>query len=154
MAQIFNNLLRKEFNGQIPCAEYVRDHPEILESLLSAYDNPEIALNGGLILRECLRHEELTRILLYSPSLFKFFRFVESSNFDIASDAFVSLKELLTRHKALSAEFLERNYDAIFQNYYSLVNSSNYVTRRQSLKVFFSLFSLLISSSPPSFQIC
>lgn len=44
-------------------------------------------------------------------------------------------QELLTRHKILSAEFLEINYDKVFSHYQRLLNSENYVTRRQSLKL-------------------
>lgn len=47
----------------------------------------------------------------------------------------VRVQELLTRHKILSAEFLEANYDKVFANYQRLLNSENYVTRRQALKV-------------------
>lgn len=35
----------------------------------------------------------------------------------------------------LCAEFLEANYDKVFGNYQRLLNSENYVTRRQSLKL-------------------
>lgn len=45
------------------------------------------------------------------------------------------LQELLTRHKPLCAEFLEINYDKVFTHYQQLLNSENYVTRRQSLKL-------------------
>ena len=44
-------------------------------------------------------------------------------------------QELLTRHKLLCAEFLESNYDRVFEKYQKLLNSDNYVTRRQALKV-------------------
>lgn len=44
-------------------------------------------------------------------------------------------QELLTRHKMLCAEFLETNYDKVFSHYQRLLNSENYVTRRQSLKL-------------------
>lgn len=45
------------------------------------------------------------------------------------------IQELLTRHKILSAEFLEIHYDKVFSHYQRLLNSENYVTRRQSLKL-------------------
>lgn len=35
----------------------------------------------------------------------------------------------------LCAEFLEANYDQVFTHYQQLLNSENYVTRRQSLKL-------------------
>lgn len=60
---------------------------------------------------------------------------MEVSTFDIASDAFSTFKELLTRHKTLSADFLESNYDKFFECYEKLLNSENYVTKRQSLKL-------------------
>merc|ERR1719283_37274 len=56
-------------------------------------------------------------------------------NFDIMSDAFTSLKLLTTRHKALLGKWLEQNYDVFFKKFNSLVNSKNYVTRRQSLRL-------------------
>ena len=45
------------------------------------------------------------------------------------------LQDLITKHKALAAEFLDANYDKFFTHYQKLLNSENYVTRRQSLKV-------------------
>jgi len=108
------------------------------------------------MLRECARYEALAKIMLYSKEFFNFFRYVEVSTFDIASDAFSTFKvcnyklsnnilfynlmffllqELLTRHKPLCAEFLEVNYDKVFTHYQQLLNSENYVTRRQSLKL-------------------
>lgn len=91
-----------------------------------------------MILRECIRHQILTKIVLYhqqSQYFYQFFGYVELSTFDIASDAFATFKELLTRHKALVAEFLEKSYDLFFEKYTALLNSQNYVTKRQSLKL-------------------
>lgn len=51
-----------------------------------------MALNCGMMLRECLRHEPLARIVLFSEDFYCFFRYVELSTFDIASDAFASFK--------------------------------------------------------------
>lgn len=56
------------------------------------YESPEVALNCGMMLRECLRHEPLARTVLFSEEFFCFFRYVELSTFDIASDAFASFK--------------------------------------------------------------
>ena len=56
------------------------------------YESAEVALNCGMMLRECLRHEPLARTVLFSEELYCFFRFVELSTFDIASDAFASFK--------------------------------------------------------------
>lgn len=80
---------------------------------ISSYEQPEVALNCGLILRECIRHEALAKILLYSNKFYQFFDYVEMSTFDIASDAFASFKEILTKHKPMVADFLELNYDEV-----------------------------------------
>jgi len=45
-----------------------------------------------MILRECLRHEVLTKIVLNSQQVYKFFDYVEMNTFDIASDAFATFK--------------------------------------------------------------
>jgi len=132
---VFNNLLRRQVGPRTPTVEYITKNPVILELLCSGYDVTDIALSCGSMLRECTRHEGLTKLVLYSPNIWKFFKNVEVSNFDIASDAFATFKELLTKHKSLVAEFLEKNYDAFFEHYTGLLNSANYVTKRQSLKL-------------------
>jgi hypothetical protein len=44
---------------------------------------------------------------------FRFFRYVEEPNFDIASDAFDTFKLLLTKHKELVKDFLEVFYGPV-----------------------------------------
>lgn len=61
--------------------------------------------------------------------------YVHLPNFDLASDAFASFKDILSRHKALTAEFFENRFEKVFEKYNKLLESENYVTRRQSLKL-------------------
>jgi calcium binding protein 39 len=45
-------------------------------------------------------------------------------------------QEILTRHKALVATYLETNFDQFFTKYNRmLIQSDNYVTKRQSIKL-------------------
>lgn len=44
------------------------------------------------MLRECIRHEPLAKIVLQSEHFHNFFNYVEMSTFDIASDAFATFK--------------------------------------------------------------
>lgn len=60
--------------------------------MLIRYENQEIALNCGMMLRECCRNEDLARILLNSETFYNYFNYVEVSTFDIASDAFSTFK--------------------------------------------------------------
>uniref|UniRef100_A0A673LRY2 Calcium-binding protein 39-like n=1 Tax=Sinocyclocheilus rhinocerous TaxID=307959 RepID=A0A673LRY2_9TELE len=135
VCQIFNNILRRQIGTRSPTVEYFCSHQEVLFILLKGYETPQVALNCGIMLRECIRHEPLAKIVLHSEHFKDFFSYVEMSTFDIASDAFATFKDLLTRHKVLVAEFLEQNYDAVFDNYEKLLHSENYVTKRQSLKL-------------------
>ncbi|XP_033118757.1 calcium-binding protein 39-like isoform X2 [Anneissia japonica] len=135
VVQIFNNMLRRQIGTRSPTVEYICSKEELLFILVKGYQNPEIALNCGMMLRECVRHETLAKTILYSERFYDFFQYVEMSTFDIASDAFATFKDLLTKHKLLAAEFLELNYNKVFEHYQKLLDSDNYVTRRQSLKL-------------------
>lgn len=135
VGQIFNNLLRRQIGTRSPTVEYLGARPEILIQLVQGYSVPDIALTCGLMLRESIRHDHLAKIILYSDVFYTFFLYVQSEVFDISSDAFSTFKELTTRHKAIIAEFLDSNYDTFFAQYQNLLNSKNYVTRRQSLKL-------------------
>lgn len=87
------------------------------------------------MLRECVRHVSIATLVLNSESFYLFFDYVELPNFDIASDAFATFKDILTIHKKEVAEFFEQNYDQFFEKYTALLHSENYVTKRQSLKL-------------------
>ena len=64
--------------------------------LFVSYEDPEVALTCGVMLRESVKHEPLAKIVLESPEFFTFFRYVEVSTFDIASDAFSTFKVLVS----------------------------------------------------------
>jgi len=135
VVQIFGILLRRQIGARSPTVDYFAAQKDILFILLKGYENQEVALNSGMILRECLRYEPLAKIVLNAEEFFDLFRYVELSTFDVASDAFSTFKELLTRHKLLSSQFLDENYERVFSKYRVLLDSENYVTKRQSLKL-------------------
>jgi calcium binding protein 39 len=66
VVQIFNNLLRRQIGARWPTVEYISGKREVLFAALAGYENEDIALNTGMILREMLRHEPLSKILLHS----------------------------------------------------------------------------------------
>jgi len=132
---LFGNLMRRETDGRKPAVDFLEKNSKLLDDLVLGYENPDVGVICGQLLRVCIDNESLARIILHSDHLLKFFTFVENAGFDVASDAFATFKDLLTKHKALCAEFLEKNYDVIFEEYTKLLHSKNYVTRRQSLKL-------------------
>lgn len=132
---IFGNLLRRQVGSRFPTVEYMSRSPATLESLVKGYDEPEVFLASGAMLRECIKHEPLAKILLTGNIIWTFFKYLDSPKFDIASDAFSTFKDLLSIHKELASGFLEKNYDQFFESYLALTATNNYVTRRQSLKL-------------------
>lgn len=64
--QIFNNLLRRQIGSRWPTVEYISSKKEVLFAAMAGYENEEVGLNTGMMLREMLRHESLCKILLYS----------------------------------------------------------------------------------------
>lgn len=136
--QIFNNLLRRDMDENTEkCAatKVSEGGGAVLATLVEGYNNGDIALNCGSILRECIRHEALAKLLLESDLFWRFFELVEVSDFDVASDAFATFKEALTKHVNISAKFIGGNMDRFVTSYNGLLRSQNYVTRRQSLKL-------------------
>ncbi|URD79888.1 Mo25-like [Musa troglodytarum] len=116
------------------CVEYIENNLELVDFLVICYNNKEIALSCGNMLRECIKYPTLAKCILESNSFELFFKYVELPNFDIASDALATFKDLLIKHETVVSEFLISHYEQFFELYEKLLTSPNYVTRRQSLK--------------------
>lgn len=125
---IFTTVLEK-------APQYMESHPYLLDALIKGYAYKDTALHCGNMLRECLRYPTLAKLLLESRSMPLFFGFMDVANFDVASDAFTTFKEMLRRHKQIVCAYLEENYVEFFTQYDTLLTSQNYVTRRQSIKL-------------------
>lgn len=134
-ATIFTHLLRRQVNNKYPTIEYLKKNPHVILQMVSGYKDPSIGLTMGAMLREGIKHESICKILLQEENFYEFFRLIETPNFDICSDSFATFKELLTKHKQLIAQFLDENYDKFFEHYTKLLHSTNYVNKRQSLKL-------------------
>ncbi|CAO2842435.1 unnamed protein product [Amaranthus hypochondriacus] len=134
--QIVANLQRQQVHSRLIASDYLERNKDLMDILISGYENTDMALHYGSMLRECIRHQVVAKYVLESEHLKKFFGFIQLPNFDIAADAAATFKELLTRHKSTVAEFLSVNYDWFFAEYNSkLLESSNYITRRQAVKL-------------------
>lgn len=152
IALIYNNLIRRNSlgsntsNNQI-FIKYIVSNPHIIYTLIENYSNSDIALNCGTMIRESLiSSDEIVLLVLRSDYIWNFFDvYLQLPTFDVASDAFNTLKELLApKNKAISAAFIEENYDAFVKHYDRLLNSTNYVTKRRSLKL---LYDILLDKS-------
>jgi len=124
--------------GLGPAGEYVKQRPSLALELIKGYESdesPSLALTSGPMLRECIRHEVVARTVLESPDFDKLFVYVALPNFEVASDAFITFKDLLTLHKSLAAEVLDRKYDGFVPAFNNLLTCDNYALRRQALKL-------------------
>ncbi|TCD69324.1 hypothetical protein EIP91_008080 [Steccherinum ochraceum] len=135
VVQIFSHLLRRQIGSRFPTVEYLSSNSDVIFAAFKGYENEEIGLNTGMILRDMLKHEPLAKVLLYSENFYMFPHFIETTTFGISCDAYANLKETLTRHKPMVAEYLDKNYDRFFATFTTLIMSANYVTKRQSLKL-------------------
>nr|Q9XFY6.1 RecName: Full=Degreening-related gene dee76 protein [Auxenochlorella protothecoides]CAB42595.1 putative MO25 protein [Auxenochlorella protothecoides] len=136
VVQIFCAIIRITLeDGGRPGRDYVLAHPDVLSTLFYGYEDPEIALNCGQMFRECIRHEDIAKFVLECNLFEELFEKLNVQSFEVASDAFATFKDLLTRHKQLVAAFLQENYEDFFSQLDKLLTSDNYVTRRQSLKL-------------------
>ncbi|XP_042520522.1 putative MO25-like protein At5g47540 isoform X1 [Macadamia integrifolia] len=134
--QVVANLQRQQVHSRLIASDFLEANKDLLDILVSGYENTDMALHYGAMLRECIRHQSIARYVLESDHMKKFFNYIQLPNFDIASDASATFKELLTRHKSTVAEFLTKNYDWFFAEYNSrLLESTNYITRRQAIKL-------------------
>ncbi|PHT59466.1 hypothetical protein CQW23_01829, partial [Capsicum baccatum] len=76
------------------------------------------------------------RSVLKSKHMKKFFDYMQIIEFDVASDATETFKELMTRHKSTVSEFLVENYDWFLTEFSAkLLESANYITIRQDIKI-------------------
>ncbi|KZV16107.1 Mo25 family protein [Dorcoceras hygrometricum] len=134
--QVVANLQRQQVQSRLIACDYLEKNIDLLDIMIKGYENTDLALHYGAMLRECIRHQNVARYVLQSEYMKNLFNYIQLPNFDIASDAAATFKELLTRHKSTVAEFLAKNYDWFFAEYNSkLLESSNYITRRQAIKL-------------------
>ena len=93
---IFNCLLRRQIGLRFPTVEYILIKPQILFLTLNGYNDEEVSLNTGMILREMLRHESLVKLLLSDQNQFYSFpKFIETTTFGVSCDAFSNFKVCL-----------------------------------------------------------
>jgi hypothetical protein len=116
---IFHQLLKKDIGGFV--SYLCSAHLDTVRCLVLGYSQTEIALNCGLMLRDCIKHDAIVKYLFDSLDLLWLFfeSFVHLPNFDVASDAFNTLKELLTmpQHQQIATDFLESHVDIFLEKY-------------------------------------
>lgn len=133
---LFLTLLRRKIGNDLPTVEYlVHQKPEILVLLMKSPEYSDVALVCGQILRDCAKFELINRFVLYHPLFWNFFKYAQIPIFEIATDVFVTLQQLLTTHKTLVLDFLGKSCEQVTASINQLIKSDNYVTKRQSVRL-------------------
>lgn len=130
--RLFNQMLK---SGTLPVLDYISGHKEILQMLLSGCGNPAVALQSNMMLRTCAQHAKLVELLLEAGFIEGLIELVQQPDFDISSDAFSSLRELLLTSTQVSASYIADRADFFFNAYHKLLQSEDYFTKRQALRL-------------------
>lgn len=137
VVRIFSAVLRLSsvlgMEGQV--IAYVQKHSDLPRSLVNGCGRPEVSLHCGLMLRACAHYSQLVQILLANGVAEELINLAQHQDFEIASDAFSSLRELLLTHKAEAASRLDDHFKSFFELYHMLLKCDNYVTQRQALRL-------------------
>ncbi|KAL8237642.1 hypothetical protein R6Q59_018726 [Mikania micrantha] len=134
--QVVASLQRQPLPSRLEASKYLEANLDLLDVLISGYDDHQLALHYGRMLKESLRHQVVASYLLKPRQLEKLFRYIQHPSFDIAADAADAFKDLLTRHKSTVSESLSTNYCWFFTEMNEkLLKSANYITRRQAVKL-------------------
>lgn len=135
VAHVFRAFTVHGFHGFIA---YLADRPELLRRLIEGYKHNSTALICGSMLRDCLEHEVIP-VMFFTDLQSGLDVLVKTTktntNFDIAADAFRNISKILMGHKTATLPYLMASHDRIFGLLNGLLDSTNYVTKRQALQL-------------------
>lgn len=92
VTQVIANLQRQKVDSRLVASDYLEVNQDLLDILLTGYENKEIAIHYSSMLRDCIRHQVAARYVLYSQHMQKFFDYIQFPDFNLASDAFKTFK--------------------------------------------------------------
>lgn len=129
---------------QRPMVEYLGSHTQSIDSLFASYGtNPNgngADVTVGVMIRDATRYQKMVQYILTKGLIFDLFPILTSKNFDVSSDAFQTMKEILVNHKEVSSPWLSSHFDQFFKEYMKLISQEgnskvDYVLVRQCLSI-------------------
>lgn len=115
--------------------ECLSKRPQILQMLLDGCARMEVFYHCAQMLRSCIKYPQLVPRVLQQGAAEQLIELAQHRNFDISSEAFSTLRELLLTHRAAVAQHIEEDPDAFFRHFNSLLQVEDYVTQRQALRL-------------------
>ncbi|KAF2455239.1 Mo25-like protein [Lineolata rhizophorae] len=161
---VLTNVLRYKRPGDLagePIAIHyiVKDDPGLVRQFCLGYNARESAFPCGAALREALKYDAITALVLYDeptddgrprdldridPTVptseegifWNFFNWIHQREFEVSADAFNTFRDILTIHKQLVATYLQTNFETFFHKYHTaFIQQGSYVTKRQGLRL-------------------
>jgi hypothetical protein len=115
--------------------EYMQNNPQIPELLLKGSGRQDVFSHCAHMLKSLARCPQLIVVLNEHGAARILIGLARHQSFDIASEAFSSLRELLLAQKAVSASCVMTNFTEFFGLYHEMLQGQEYVTQRQALRL-------------------
>lgn len=113
--------------------QYLRGHEKLFGTLVHGFGDDRCVTYCAAMLRSCARHKELVETFFAGGHFLKLLRFAAQGSFEVSSEAFRTCTELLLRHKAASAAWLEDNTEEVFEVLNGCLAADEYVRQRQAV---------------------
>jgi len=121
--------------------DYLIAHSEAVKSLLSKYGKNTSSADViiGVMIRDATRFPQIIEYIFKNDLVYELFPVLTSDNFDVSTDGFQTLKDVLTNHHEISAPWISKNFYKFFPECVDLLKTkggtgkSDYVTVRQMI---------------------
>lgn len=123
---------------------HLQGHPAIILSIVDGCGKASTFSHCADMLRSCTRLPGLVALLLEKGAASHLVDLAQHDDFDVACEAFASLRKLLLAHEEVSSTYLNSAFCEFFELYHQMLESSAYVTQRQAVKL---LGELLLNTS-------
>mmetsp|Transcript_130212 Transcript_130212/g.417932 ORF Transcript_130212/g.417932 Transcript_130212/m.417932 type:complete len:454 (-) Transcript_130212:581-1942(-) len=136
--RLFSALLRSALplGADAILVDYLRSHLRIFELLLEGSGHPEVFTHCAHMIRACTRYPQLVEALLREGAARRLMDLASHQSFDISSEAFSSLRELMLAQRPVSAQYMTDNFAEFFAQCHTLLQPDmDYVARRQALRL-------------------
>mmetsp|Transcript_45866 Transcript_45866/g.147287 ORF Transcript_45866/g.147287 Transcript_45866/m.147287 type:complete len:336 (-) Transcript_45866:372-1379(-) len=141
-ARIFCLLLRmaarRDSPGDKRCGlkvvNYIRQRRDLIEALLDGCADPEVFFHCAELVQSCARCGELARELFASRAVPRLLELAQHQNFDISSEAFGTLRQVLLAQKDVAAEYVA--VDGFLQIHMNLLRNDSVPVQLNAFHVF------------------
>ncbi|SCU77560.1 LAMI_0A01552g1_1 [Lachancea mirantina] len=149
VALIFSTCLRRSKDNKLVTVDFLVARPRFIalmlrttELALAKSNSNDLFLTVGSVVLECVKYEQLCRLILKDQQMWKFFDYARQGSFEVSTESLQILTNTFTsHHKLVSTEFFSQ--PVLLSRFISRLNKliahGNYVTKRQSIKLLYNL---------------